>query len=90
MGARVLRGTLKIEANSPMVDETSLLDWLAQLAGSELMLIALPVDEKTEEEDLKTCHTCGRDYKGNRCPYCAEARARLRGWPKDSGDDVSR
>ena len=81
MGARILRGTLTVEADQTRIDETNLLEWLSQLAGSELMLIAVPIGYKvTEEEDeLKSCNTCGRDYKGPSCPYCAEVRARLRG-----------
>ncbi len=79
MGARVLRGTLTADGSETRIDETKVLDWLAQLTNGELMLIAVPMAEITAEEVVKSCNTCGRDYKGNTCPYCAEARARLRG-----------
>ena len=79
IGAHVLRGVLTIGPAGARVDETDVLDWLAQYAGKELMLIATPVGKLFIESEVKICYTCGRDYTGDTCPYCAEARARLRG-----------
>ncbi len=79
MGARVLRGVVTIGSDGTRVDGTNVSEWLAQHANSELMLIAAPVGKSVFENELKSCYTCGRDYKGETCPYCAEARARLRG-----------
>jgi hypothetical protein len=79
MGARVLRGGLTVGPDGAKVGEVNVLEWLAQYANTELVLIATSVGQKFIESDLKICYTCGRDYKGDTCPYCAEARARLRG-----------
>lgn len=80
LGAQVLRGTVALEADGVKVGDTSIFDWLAQLTGSELMLIAVPVGRVAKpREEVQSCNTCGRDYTGPTCPYCAEARARLRG-----------
>lgn len=79
IGAYILRGVLTIESDGIKVNGTNVSEWLAQHANSELMLIATPVGKGVIESDVKSCHTCGRDYKGDSCPYCAEARARLRG-----------
>jgi hypothetical protein len=80
LGAQVLRGTVALEADGVKVGDTSILDWLAQLNGSELMLIAVPVGKVSKpREEVQSCNTCGRDYTGTHCPYCAEAWARLRG-----------
>ncbi len=80
MDARVLRGVLKIGPHGAKVDDTDVLEWLARYAGSEMLLIAAPVQKRSYfEDELKSCTTCGRDYKGDTCPHCAEVRARLRG-----------
>jgi hypothetical protein len=79
MGAHVLRGALKVGPEGVKIGETNVLEWLAQYANSELVLIATKVGTSFIESDLKICYTCGRDYRGDTCPYCAEARARLRG-----------
>lgn len=79
MGAQVLRGVLTVGPEGAKINEVSVLDWLSQHAGSEVMLIATPVGSKVSSGEEKACSRCGRDYKGETCPYCAEARARLRG-----------
>jgi hypothetical protein len=78
MGAHVLRGVLKVGPDGVTVNETNIAEWLSRHAGSELILIAVPVDRVTEGE-IKSCRRCGRDYEGEACLHCAEARARLRG-----------
>ena len=80
MDANVLRGVLEFGSGGGVtINGTSLLEWLAQYADTELILVAAPVaSDRFIESEIKSCHTCGRDYKGERCPYCAEARARLR------------
>jgi hypothetical protein len=79
MGAQVLRGVLQIEGGKATINNIEVLDWLARHAGVEIMLIATPVGSAVDESELKTCPRCGRDYKGDACPHCAETRARLRG-----------
>ncbi|RMF00263.1 MAG: hypothetical protein D6768_13210 [Chloroflexi bacterium] len=79
MGARVLRGTLHIDADGIRIGDTDLAAWLAEYAGHEFMLVAATVGRSVVESDLKSCNICGRDYTGDHCPHCAEARARLRG-----------
>lgn len=79
MGARVLRGTLLVQPDGVSIDSTDLARWLAEYNGLEFMLIAAPIGRSTVESEVKSCFTCGRDYRGDQCPHCAEARARLRG-----------
>jgi hypothetical protein len=79
LGAQVLRGVLTIEAEKASINNVDVLEWLMRHAGAEIMLIATPVGHAVDESDVKTCSRCGRDYQGDACPYCAEARARLRG-----------
>ena len=78
MGAHVLRGVLKVGPDGITVNDTNITEWLSRHADSELILIAVPVGRAIEDE-IKSCRRCGRDYEGESCPYCAEARARLRG-----------
>ncbi|GIK43325.1 MAG: hypothetical protein BroJett011_71580 [Chloroflexota bacterium] len=79
MGAQVLRGVLTVGPDGATINNVPVLEWLAQHAGVEIMLIATPVGNAVTATELKTCSRCGRDYKGDACPHCAEARARLRG-----------
>ena len=78
-GAHVLRGLLTVGPNGVTIDRTDIDEWLAQYANQELILIAAPVGPVDVGDQVKTCYTCGRDYKEDTCPHCAEARARLRG-----------
>lgn len=79
LGAQVVRGVLTAGPEGLTVDGKDITAWLAQHAGSEVILIAAPVEKIAIESQIKTCYTCGRDYKGDSCPHCATARARLRG-----------
>lgn len=80
MGAGVLRGPLQRldEERGWAVGNIHLRDWLTRYAGRDLILIVAVVGEG-DESLLKTCRTCGREYSGSECPYCREARERLRG-----------
>ena len=79
IGAQVLRGIVNVGPDGVTIDGRDISDWLAQYADAELVLIAAPIEQIFVEDELKTCFTCGRDYTGHKCPFCAEARARLRG-----------
>jgi hypothetical protein len=79
IGGHVLRGVVKVSPSGVTVGDTNLWEWLQQFNGSELMLVGMRVEAGLIESELKICYTCGRDYRGDTCPYCAEARARLRG-----------
>ncbi len=80
MGASVLRGSLqRLDAERGWaVGDIHLRDWLARYEGRDLILIAVAIREE-RELPTKACGTCGREYSGSRCPYCREARERLRG-----------
>jgi hypothetical protein len=80
MGADVLRGPLQRldEERGWAIGNIHLMDWLARYGGRDLILIAAVIGEG-EEPAPKTCRTCGREYSGDECPYCREARERLRG-----------
>jgi hypothetical protein len=79
-GAGVLRGSLQrlSEERGWSVGNVHLRDWLARYEGRDLILIAAVIGEE-KELPAKTCRTCGREYSGSECPYCREARERLRG-----------
>ena len=79
MDARVLRGVLTLSAAGAKIDEVDLLEWLAQHADSEVVLIAAPVEDRHVSNEMRTCQTCGRDYVGDSCAHCRKVRARLRG-----------
>ena len=79
MGAKVLRGVVTVGPDGVKIDDKNIGEWLAQFADSELVLVAAPLSTMAVGSEVKTCFTCGRDYTGDTCPYCAEARARLRG-----------
>lgn len=78
LGARVLRGVLVEGPDGLEIDKKKVAEWLAQHADSELILIAAPIDRGNFDGQVRSCYTCGRDYKGDECSYCAEVRARLR------------
>lgn len=77
MGATALRGQLTRENGRWKVGDTFLDAWLEKYGGEPLIVIAVPLEP--EAEPTKTCRVCGRDYAGEECPYCREARRRLRG-----------
>ena len=80
MGAGVLRGPLQRldEERGWTVGGIHLTDWLSRYEGRDLILITAVIGEG-QEPATKTCGTCGREYSGSQCPYCREARERLRG-----------
>ncbi len=79
-GAKVLRGKLSIGPDGVIsVNDEPLAKWLQRYNNEEIIFIAAPVGNIAIEDEIKTCYTCGRDYKGASCPHCAEVRARLRG-----------
>jgi hypothetical protein len=80
LGATVLRGSLQRldEERGWAIGNVHLRDWLARYAGRDLILIAAVIGEE-QEAPVQTCRTCGREYSGSECPYCREARQRLRG-----------
>jgi hypothetical protein len=80
MGASVLRGSLQRldEERGWVIGNVHLRDWLAGYDGQDLILIAAVIGDGRELA-RKTCRTCGREYTGSECPYCREARERLRG-----------
>ena len=80
MGASILRGELVRHDSDWIVDEKSVAEWLAELEGQQVFLIAVASDARSRPAVVRrTCRTCGRDYEGSECPYCREARIRLRG-----------
>lgn len=79
MGGQVLRGTLTIGPAGATVNQVNLLEWLAAHANTEILLVAAPIANAGADSEVKTCQRCGRDYRGDACPHCAEIRARLRG-----------
>ncbi len=80
MGARVLRGSLTVAEDGVVsINHTQIAAWLAEFAGSEVILVASPVGRGVADDEVKSCYTCGRDYTGDACPHCAEVRSRLRG-----------
>lgn len=81
MGASILRGQLEgQESGGWVVGKQPVAEWLAEFEGQQVYLIAIATDARSEPvATRRTCRTCGRDYEGSECPYCREARLRLRG-----------
>jgi hypothetical protein len=61
-----------------MLGEKRLDAWLDRYDNQEIVLIVASLDDE-RPMPLKTCRTCGGDYRGIECPRCREARIRLRG-----------
>jgi hypothetical protein len=79
MDLQVLRGELERGADGQLtVNRRNLADWLRDLQGKEIVLIAASLDDD-REIPVRTCRTCGRDYSEHECPHCRSARIRLRG-----------
>ncbi len=75
---RVHRGRLtRDSAGHWMMDSVPLSDWLQQFEGHEMVLIAGSLDDDRPAV-VRTCTRCGRDYTDPECPFCHEARQRLR------------
>ena len=81
MGALVLRGELARHGpDGWTVGGQSVTEWLTALEGEQVYLIAIGTRAGSKQAAGKrTCRTCGREYEGHECPYCREARLRLRG-----------
>ncbi len=79
LDAGVMRGRLSRRSDGTWaIDGRPVQEWLARYDGQEVVLIAASLDD-TRDVPSRTCPRCGRDYQGAYCPYCHEARARLRG-----------
>lgn len=52
--------------------------WLAAHDGQELVVVLGSLEDERPLE-LRTCRTCGRDYRDLECPHCRANRIRLRG-----------
>ncbi len=61
-----------------MVGDVDLDDWLAEYDGQAVVLIVASLEDE-RPIPVKTCRTCGTEYRGIACPRCREARIRLRG-----------
>lgn len=81
MGASILRGELeRQEPGDWAIGGQPVAEWLTDFEGRQVYLIAIATDARSAAvAGKRTCHTCGRDYEGPECPYCREARIRLRG-----------
>lgn len=77
VGASVLRGLLVSDGERLSINDVYLLEWLKEHVGQEVIIVAASIGES--EGQSRTCHTCGREYKGLECPHCRESRRRLRG-----------
>lgn len=79
MELQVLRGELERGVSGQLqVNQRSLADWLQDMEGQEVVLIAASLDDDREPV-VRTCRTCGREYVEHECPHCRESRIRLRG-----------
>ncbi|HET91324.1 MAG TPA: hypothetical protein ENN99_11395 [Chloroflexi bacterium] len=72
---RVRRGAAD---GSWIVGDLELGAWLAKYEGQEVVLIVASLEDD-RPIPVKTCRTCGTEYRGGACPRCREARIRLRG-----------
>jgi len=52
--------------------------WLAAHDGEDLVFVLGSLDDERPIE-VRTCRTCGRDYRDLECPHCRANRIRLRG-----------
>ena len=78
MDAAVKRGVLqRVEGRLTIMGE-DLDSVLKRFEGQEIVLIAASLNDE-RPVDPRVCRTCGREYFGNECPHCRDARMRLRG-----------
>ena len=78
MGATVLNGVVaRREDGTWAVDDHSLEEWLSDLDGKEIVVVASQVTEGSGR--TRICSTCGTEYEGHDCPHCRQVRRRLRG-----------
>ncbi len=79
MDLDVMNGVLtQTEEGRWQIGSRALDQWLASHKGEELVLIMGSLTDERPME-LRTCRTCGRDYKDLECPHCRANRIRLRG-----------
>ena len=75
----VMTGTLEKDDDGRWhVGFQDLSAWLSAHEGEELVVVLGSLDDERPLE-VRTCRTCGRDYKDLECPYCRANRIRLRG-----------
>jgi hypothetical protein len=76
----VVEGRLRRSAENGrwMVDDTELNELLTRYEDQEIILIIASLEDD-RPIPLKTCRTCGTEYRGIECPRCRKARIRLRG-----------
>ena len=75
----VMSGILdKDEEGRWLIGRQDLSAWLAAHNGEELVLVLGSLEDERPME-VRTCRTCGRDYRDLECPHCRANRIRLRG-----------
>lgn len=52
--------------------------WLDRYDNHEVVLIVASLDDE-RPMPVKTCRTCGMEFRAVECPRCRQARIRLRG-----------
>jgi hypothetical protein len=79
MDIDVLQGHVERDAatSAITVDNQDLVTWLAKFQGQEVVILVASLDDD-RPITIRTCRTCGRDYTDSECPYCGDARRRLR------------
>ena len=61
-----------------MLNDQPLEQWLMQFENQDVTFIVVGMEDARPIEE-RICRTCGRKYIDVECPYCREARVRLRG-----------
>jgi len=80
LGAEALRGLLEQDADGHWtVGHIGVESWLSRLAGQEVVLAVVAIDDQAAPPYTRTCRTCGNEYEGRTCPHCEAVRRRLRG-----------
>jgi hypothetical protein len=78
MGATVVNGVVeRLEDGSWIVDGRPVEQWLRDLEGREIVLVAAEISAGRGK--VQVCRTCGTEYEGHDCPRCREIHRRLRG-----------
>ena len=80
LNSGVIEGRLHRSAENGrwMVDDTELNALLTRYEDQQVVLIVASLEDD-RPIPLKTCRTCGTEYRGIECPRCRKARIRLRG-----------
>ena len=75
----VMSGILGQDENGQWtIGNQDLSGWFSAHDGEELVLV-LGLVEDDRPMEVRTCRTCGRDYRDLECPHCRANRIRLRG-----------